>query len=251
MKFMGNDDKTFQYEVFHPITREKLNLSYCEKSKVNVFVPFSFSQDMEEIYEDLVNQGYDPLDLNDRFYREICTPYTSENGTDVLLDDREEFVYSSLVNASLCPDGCDYSEYSLNKKYIKCECDANNSNIVTLDLDNLNADNAYKSFLSTMKSTNYKVMICYNLVFNFKIFCHYYGSIITLILFVVYVGFMIYYCFKEITPIKIKISKIIFEEQNKEMLNYINITKTCKNSLVFRVCHNTCRLLKKHSTKSE
>ena len=76
-----------------------------------------------------------------------------------------------------------------------------------------------------MKSTNYKVMICYNLVFNFKIFCHNYGSIITLILFVVYVGFMIYYCFKEITPIKIKISKIIFEEQNKEMLNNINITK--------------------------
>ena len=225
LKFMGNDEKTFQYEVFHPITREKLNLSYCEKSKVNVFVPFSFSQNMEEIYEDLVNQGYDPLDLNDRFYREICTPYTSENGTDVLLDDREEFVYSSLVNASLCPDGCDYSEYSLNKKYIKCECNANNSNIVTLDLDNLNVDNAYKSFLSTMKSTNYKVMICYNLVFNFKIFCHNYGSIITLILFIAYVGFMIYYCFKEITPIKIKISKIIFEEQNKDMLKEINLSK--------------------------
>ena len=225
LKFMGNEEKKFQYEVFHPITREKLNLSHCEKSKVNVFMPFSFSQEIEEIYEDLVNQGYDPLDLNDKFYREICTPYTSENGTDVLLDDREEFVYSSLVNASLCPDGCDYSEYSLNKKFIKCECDANNSNIVTLDLGHLNADNAYKSFLSTMKSTNYKVMICYNLVFNFKIFCRNYGSIITLILFIVYVGFMIYYCFREITPIKVKISKIIFDEQNKEMINDNNISK--------------------------
>jgi hypothetical protein len=217
-------EQTFQYEVYHPITREKLNLSYCEKNKVNVFVPFSFSQEMEEIYEDILSQGYDPLDLSDKFYREICTPYTSENGTDVLLDDREEFVYSSLVNASLCPDGCDYSEYYLNKKYIKCECGTNNS-IVTLDLEHISTDNAYKSFLSTMKSTNYKVMICYNLVFNFKIFCHNYGSIITLILFIIYVVFMIYYCFKEITPIKVKISKIIFDEQNKEFIKESKLSK--------------------------
>ena len=36
----------------------------------------------------------DPFDINDRFYREICTQYESENGTDVLLDTREEYYYS-------------------------------------------------------------------------------------------------------------------------------------------------------------
>ena len=59
-------------------------------------------------------------------------------------------------------------------------------------------------------------MICYNLVFNFQIFCHNYGSIITLIFFVIYVVFMIYYCCRDITPIRVSISKLIFEEQQKD-----------------------------------
>ena len=80
---------------------------------------------MENLYNNLLDQGYNPLDLNDKFYREICTPYNSENGTDVLLDDREEFIYTSLVNKSVCPSGCNYSEMVFDKKYIKCECDMN------------------------------------------------------------------------------------------------------------------------------
>jgi len=67
-----------------------------------------------------------------------------------------------------------------------------------------------------LKNSNYKVMRCYNLVFNFKIFCHNYGSIITLIFFVIYVVFMIYYCCRDITPIRVSISKLIFEEQQKD-----------------------------------
>ena len=222
IKFLKNDgngdSQTFQYEIFHPITYEKLNLSYCENTTVDVYVPFELTEEQEEIYNDLVEQGYNPLDINDKFYREICTPYTSENGTDVLLDDREEFIYTSLINATICPKGCDYSEYYANKKYIKCECGSNNSEIVTLDLEHISGNNVYKSFLSTMKSTNYKVMRCYNLVFNFKIFCHNIGSIISLILFCIYLFYIIYYCYKEISPIKISISKLLFEEQNRQNL---------------------------------
>ena len=223
LKYMNDDasgiEQTFQYQIFHPITREKLNLSYCENTTVDVYVPFELTEEQESLYNNLIDQGYDPMDLNDRFYREICTPYTSENGTDVLLDDREEFIYSSIVNATLCPVGCDYIEFYANKKYIKCECGANNSDIVTLDIEHLSGENVYKSFLSTMKSTNYKVMRCYNLVFNFKIFCHNYGSILTLVLFCIYVIYIAYYCFKEISPLKVIISKLVFEDQNKENLN--------------------------------
>ena len=58
-------------------------------------------------------------------------------------------------------------------------------------------------------------MRCYNLVFNFKIFCHNYGSIISLIFFIIYVLFMIYYSVKEISPLKIGISKLLFKESEK------------------------------------
>ena len=97
-----------------------------------------------------------------------------------------------------------------------CECDPNDNGIVELDVHHISAKNIEDSFLSTLKNTNYKVMICYNLVFNFKIFCHNYGSIITLILFIIYVIFMIYFILKNISPLKISISKLLFEEKEEK-----------------------------------
>ena len=236
-KVSGEDnyDSNFQYEIFHPRTFQKLNLSLCDNTSVSVYVPMALNEEQEEIYNQLVEQGYDPFDLYDKFYREICTPYTSENGTDVLLDDREEFVYTSLVNKSLCPSGCGYSEYSLNTKYIKCECNTNNTDIVTLDIDHLSGKNAYQSLLSTLKTSNYKVMRCYNLVFNFKIFCHNYGSQISLALFVAYLGFMIYYSCKDISPLKLTISKILFRENNEQDMPKIDIKKPKKSKTINKI----------------
>ena len=160
LKFIMDDGVTLKYDMFNPYTREKLNLSYCENTKAKVYVPFIMDEKTEELYDNIKNQGYDPFDEWDKFYREICTPYTSENGTDVLLDDREEFIYTSLVNASLCPSGCNYSEFYVQKKFIKCECDTNTSGIEVLDLEHLSGKNIGNSFLTTLQSTNWKVMRC-------------------------------------------------------------------------------------------
>ena len=59
-------------------------------------------------------------------------------------------------------------------------------------------------------------MRCYNLVFNLKIFVHNYGSILIFILFIIYFVFLLYFCFKEINPLKVKVSKILFDESNEE-----------------------------------
>ena len=207
--------KNFQFDVFNPITYEKLDISICQNDTIDLYVPLLISEEKKEKYDNILNQGYNPFDLNDKFYREICTPYSSENGTDVLLDEREEFVYSSVVNETICPENCDYSTYSLDNKYIKCECEVN-STYITLDAKHISGENIYLSFLSALKSSNYKVMICYNLVFNFKIFCHNYGSILSLLCFIAYIIFMIYYSYKEISPLKVEISKLIFIETEKE-----------------------------------
>ena len=211
--------KKLNVNVFSPITLEKLNLSVCDNTTIDLYTPLVLSEKQEEIYKNLVDDGYDPFDLSDKFYREICTPYTSENGTDVLLDDREEFVYSTIMNENGCLGDCEYVSYSLDTRYMKCECPVNNT-YTTLDIKHISGENIYMSFMSVFKSTNYKVMICYNLVFNFKIFCHNYGSIISLICFGVYILFMIIYCIKEISPLKVYISKLIFKEtENKEKLS--------------------------------
>ena len=208
-------EKDIQYEVYSPLDYTQLNLSICTDVKITLTIYKELSDELIELIQNIIDQGYDPFDLSDKFYREICTPYNSENGTDVLLDDREEYIYNSIANATTCPTGCEMSSYSLDTKYITCECSANDTGIVELDLHHISASNVYNSIVSSLKNSNYKVMLCYNLVFNFKIFCHNYGSIITLILFVAYVIFMIYYCCKDITPIKVSVSKIVFDEEKK------------------------------------
>ena len=149
---MKNDNKleqNLQYEVIHPITGKTLNKSLCEDTIIDVYVPFNVEN--EEIYNNLIDQGYDPLDLNDKFYREICTQYNSENGTDVLLDDREEYIYSTIESEMSCPSGCQRSSYSLDDKYITCECDSNDNGIVPLDVHHLSGKNILNSVLSTLK----------------------------------------------------------------------------------------------------
>ena len=207
----NNRNKNLDIDVYNPITHKKLNLSICDNTTVDLYVPLNMSQKQSIIYKNLVDDGYEPFDLYDKFYRELCTPYTSENGTDVLLDEREEFVYTTLTNETNCYDNCKYISYSLDNKYMRCECPANET-YTTLDVKHISGNNIALSFLSVFKSTNYKVMICYNLVFNFKIFCHNYGSILTLMCFMAYLIFMFYYCGKDISPLKVHISKIIFKE---------------------------------------
>ena len=214
-------ERDIQYNVYNPLNYEILNLSICQNLKVKINVKKELSDEVVALIKNIIEQGYDPFDLNGKFYREICTPYNSENGTDVLLDDREEYIYSTIVNETTCPSGCTPTAYALDTKYITCECDANDG-IVALDLNHISSENVAASFLSSLKNSNYKVMRCYNLVFNFKIFVHNYGSIITLIFFVIYVLFMIYYCSKDINPIKVEVSKLLFEEQKKDEKNNIN-----------------------------
>ena len=239
---IGNteEERDVQYEIYNPLNYdEPLDLTVCEDTKVKVTIPIELSEDVIELIKNIVDQGYDPFDENGKFYREICTPYNSENGTDVLLDDREEYTYSTIKSEMSCPTGCQMSTYSLDEKYMTCECDPNDNGIVELDVHHISAKNIEDSFLSTLKNTNYKVMRCYNLVFNFKIFCHNYGSIITLILFIIYVIFMIYFILKNISPLKISISKLLFEEKEKEEKEKENENANLINPIQLKVNNNT------------
>ena len=207
-------EKYLQYEVYDPDTYTKIDLSICNDSDVNLYINVPISDELANILKNIIDQGYDPFDINDKFYREICTPYDSENGTDVLLDSREEYYYSS-INTIVCPDNCHTSSYDLNNKYLKCECEVNDTDI-TLDLKHITGENIKNSFSSTLKNSNWKVMICYNLVFNLKIFVHNYGSIISLIFFLIYVGFIVYYSIRGIEPLQLEVSKIMFEENKRD-----------------------------------
>ena len=246
LKYGKISDKTFeeevQFEVYDPVTYEKLNLSICNNSDINLIINLPLSDKFVNILKNIIDQGYDPYDINDKFYREICTPYDSENGTDVLLDSREEYYYSSL-NTIVCPDHCHTSTYDLESKYLKCECAVNETDI-TLNLKHITGENIGNSFYSTLKNSNWKVMICYNLVFNWKIFRHNSGSIISLVFFLIYVGFFVYFVFRGTEPLRLVISKIMFKDMKLE-------EDLDKKDIVINENVNSAKITKKNRLKNK
>ena len=46
--------------------------------------------------------GYDMFNINDPFYQDICTPFDSEDGTDMPLSDRINYILIMMIlNANL------------------------------------------------------------------------------------------------------------------------------------------------------
>ena len=96
------------YEVYHPLNKSKLDLSYCNNS-VSLNIPVTINED--KIYQ------YDP---NSDYYNDECSSYTSDNGTDILLFDRKKEYNEN--NLSLCEVNCDYQGYDKTYKQSTCDC---------------------------------------------------------------------------------------------------------------------------------
>ena len=81
-------ERSIQYEVYEPLNKTKLNLSVCEEITIMIYIPVALNEDLLNLFKSTKEQGYDLININSSFYQDICTPFTSPNGTDVILTDR-------------------------------------------------------------------------------------------------------------------------------------------------------------------
>ncbi len=211
--------KNVQYEIYDPTTKKKLDTSICENNPIDLYIPITLSDKIKGLYADLQQYGYDLFDANDSFYQDICTPYKSENGTDVLLSDRKKDYYNN--NDTTCQANCEYSSYSLESSYLKCECSVVNEEIDTEDMDKFNGEIILTSFYDVLKNSNINVLKCYQLVFDFTKLGKNYGSIIVIIYFLINLVCLFVYIFKGVSPLKVDISNILFQKK-KDKNNNIN-----------------------------
>ena len=74
---------------------ERLNLSVCKNSKISLYIPVNITESL-----DILNSSSD-------YYKDICYPTTSEDGTDINLKDRKnEFIEK---NKTVCQEDCAFS----------------------------------------------------------------------------------------------------------------------------------------------
>ena len=216
-------ERNVQYEVYHPITKQKLNLSVCDEDTVDLYIPVQIDEKTLKLYEDLQNSGYDLFNIEDPFYNDLCSPYKSENGTDVLLSDRKNDYYNN--NHTTCQANCQYSSFNSEYQFLKCECKVI---VDDIDINNFNkfSKKITKNFYDILKNSNYKTLKCYNLVFNASQLKKNIGSFVVIFFFVGYACFFSIYMIKGITPLQDEVIKTLTSK-----FKDVNIT-TIEKSLI-------------------
>ena len=220
-----SSERTFQYEIYNPNTKLKLNLSICSNTTIDIYTPVILSEKLQNLYEELKNMGYDLFDINNPFYQDICTSYTSSDETDVPLLDRINNYYNN--NETVCQSNCKFSNYLMKSQHMKCQCDTMNSEIDIQKPSKLNPKLIYKSFYSVLKYSNYKVLFCYKLAFSINSVTINFGSIITIVLFLIFTIFVIIYIAKGKNQINLNIKEAY--KKNLEKNNTMKIQKNNNN----------------------
>ena len=169
-------------------------MDYCKNVSITVNTPVNLNDETIALYDSLSKSGYNLFDANDSFYTDICTTYTSQNGTDVILNDRQNEIYTSNANISLCQSGCNFESYNITTKKAKCNCDiqnnTNETNIINIEFGkNL----LVNSFLITFKYSNIMVLKCFKFAIDLASLTKNIGRIIMiLILFLFFICILIF-----------------------------------------------------------
>ncbi len=216
-----------EYIVFSTSLGKKLDLSVCKKDNllINILQKFdpillgsslSSLRNLEENdnnYRDkvknVIDEGYDPFDSNGEFYMDDCSPFTSEYGTDVTIEDRKNTYFSDQVE--LCEDGCEYKGINKTTNMYLCQClikdtisQTNSKNIKFI------TNSKSEEFNKKKKYSNIDIIKCHNKVFSLKGQKDNIGSLVLFILFVAFIitsliyfirgNKMVVNLFKSITP---------------------------------------------------
>ena len=205
-------EKNLNYEVYESYSKTKLNLSLCDDAPINIYVPMELSKNTKQLYEQIKESGYDMFNINDPFYQDICTPFDSSNGTDILLADRINYIYNN--DDTQCQSNCQFSYYSIDSQYMQCSCSTNeNKNNNNPKKDKFSSKKLYESFYDVLKYSNYDILKCYKIITNINNIKSNIGCILTFFLFCCFLISLLIYIIKGINPLK-KQLQIELKDQN-------------------------------------
>jgi len=221
MDILINNITKVKYDLYNPKNKEKkLDLSIvCDNDKIQVYTPLQATDEYIDDYHKISEQGYNILDSNDNFYNDICSQFTSEDNTDMILLDRKKKYYD--IDLTQCDEGCSFKNVNLDQKQLQCQCPIKNDfKISKLEFDKKDFIN---SFYKVRKYSNFKVVKCFKLIFSKKGQFMNYGSFFLTFIVILFL-----------------ISQIIFHTYSKELVaNLIKkMLKSISLDLVFHVKSN-------------
>ena len=137
-----------RYDIIHPITKEILDLKYCQNNYVELNIPINISE-----------QNLERHNPESDFYNNICHSYSNKDGVDLTLYDRKK-EYNNY-NYSLCPNKCTYDNYDNNTKKVSCKCDIQSESSNLLFDDILTKDKLLNNFKDIKSISNLGIIHCF------------------------------------------------------------------------------------------
>ena len=204
--------KKVEYDVYNPLTRKKLKLDKCNNTNIELYIPVDMNEDLLELYKKADNQGYDIFNPENNFYNDICTPYTSINGTDIILSDRVSDILNNI--GSLCEKSCDYGDVYTENKKVLCKCSTKMNSNLEITKEDFTLKKFEKIYLHLKNNLNYKVLKCYKLLFNLKSLVYNIGFYIISINIILFLILTVINFSKSGHKLKIICSKIVEDRKN-------------------------------------
>ena len=136
--------------------------------------------------------GYNPFDITDDFYNDVCSLYTAQNGADMVLSSRKTRIYDVIKDFYLCEEGCEFDKFDTNMSKAECLCNIQTNDTVT-DVSKISFDKSefVDNFYSTLYNSNFRVLKCYKTLFSSEGMKSNYGCYIMTFLLVSFIAFII------------------------------------------------------------
>ena len=208
MKTINSLINHIQYEIYNPYNKsEKLDLSICQEEKVKIINHINPSLSRMRLINIIESSSdYENIFSDDsKFYTDYCSKFTSEEGADVLIQDRHiDFNYEG----QLCQPGCEINEINITYGLVTCLCPAQNS---LGNISIFNFEQIYKEAKGNIKqhnndeknknlrysNNNFKAFSCIKNIFNSGYKNNYVLIILTFLIFIYLIMIGIFFIYRK------------------------------------------------------
>jgi hypothetical protein len=196
LEIMNKNDKSLvnqvEYQAYDD-NKTLLNLSICNNEDIQIYYSIKQNSSFDLSSLSLFNElDIDILNIKDKFFTDICFPF-SDNDNDIVLSDR---IIDFYQNYSLCDDGCTYNKVDIKLMIINCNCSVK-TNISTVEpmakLEQLG---------NIEKSLAFEIIKCYNLFFSWKNKMKNYGFWMYLVFAIIHIPLLFIFFYKGFNQVK-------------------------------------------------
>ncbi len=205
----------------------QIDISYCNNTKIKITssVNTSLINNFDKAKNIYDSNGYDIFNINDAFYTDDCSSYTSENGTDLTLKDRQNIYFEEI---NFCDDGCIYESYNFELNVVNCICENSTQSI---NQTSFSLNTFFKKFINVFKESNIKLVKCYNSVFDIDKLRKNVGSYVMIGLFGFELIILFLYCESGLISTNEIYEMLIKEKDKKKNIHSFNKNKELNRSL--------------------